>query len=105
MLRERIPWGFLLSSATAATLFLSTLSHPFFYDDYYYVEKNPAIRSITALPQAFREPFSFAAPGLYRPLTTVSYAVDFALFGLQPKGFHATNILLHALVSSLLFFV
>ncbi len=105
MLRERIAWGFFLCSGTAAMLFLSTLSHPFFYDDLYYVEKNPAIRSITGLPRAFREPFSFAAPGLYRPMTTVSYAVDFALFGTNPRGFHATNILLHAIVSGLLFFV
>lgn len=103
MLRERIPWGFLLCSGTAAILFLSILSHPFFYDDIFYVEKNPAIRSIASLPRAFREPFSFAAPGLYRPMTTVSYAVDFALFGANPHGFHATNILLHAIVSGLLF--
>jgi hypothetical protein len=32
----------------------------------------------------------------FRPLVVVSYAVDFALFGLQSWGFHLTNLLVHA---------
>src|SRR3989338_3476919 len=95
--------GFFLSAVAAAALFASTVTHPFFYDDGPYIEKNPLIRSITTIPRAFLQPFSPAAPGLYRPVTTAAYSVQYALFGLDPRGYHAVNILLHALVSSLVF--
>lgn len=34
--------------------------------------------------------------GHYQPLTYLSYAIDHALFGLDPAAYHRTNILLHA---------
>ncbi len=43
-------------------------------------------------------------PG-YRPLTTLTFALNHALGGLEPAGYHSVNVLLHALVSWLLFFV
>src|SRR3989344_4673378 len=95
--------GFFLTVVTAVALFSSTVVHPFFYDDIPYVAKNPAIRSLTTIPGAFLHPFSPAAPGLYRPVTTMSYTLQYALFGLDPRGYHATNVLLHAFVSGLLF--
>src|SRR3989344_5892833 len=95
--------GFFLTVVTAAALFSSTVVLPFFYDDIPYVAKNPAIRSLTTIPGAFLHPFSPAAPGLYRPVTTMSYTLQYALFGLDPRGYHATNVLLHAFVSGLLF--
>jgi protein O-mannosyl-transferase len=38
-----------------------------------------------------------------RPLINFSYAVDYALWGLNPFGFHLTNLLLHVLNVMLLF--
>ncbi len=32
----------------------------------------------------------------YRPVSTFSYALDYHLWGLDPRGFHTTNALLHA---------
>src|SRR5262245_12437397 len=42
------------------------------------------------------------APG-YRPLVTLTFALDRVLSGLAPAWMHAFNILLHALVSWLVF--
>ena len=39
----------------------------------------------------------------YTPLAWLSYAGDYALFGLNPVGYHLTNVLLHAL-NAVLFF-
>lgn len=39
----------------------------------------------------------------FRPLTTLSFAIDHAIWGLNPFGFHLTNTLLHLLVGLLLF--
>ena len=34
--------------------------------------------------------------GHWQPLTWLSYALDYKLYGLNPAGFHLTNVLLHA---------
>lgn len=41
--------------------------------------------------------------GPYQPLTWLSWALDFELWGLDARAFHATNLALHALASVLLF--
>ena len=38
----------------------------------------------------------------YRPLTTLTFAVNHQLHGLAPEGYHVVNILLHAAVSAVL---
>ncbi|MDA8098719.1 MAG: tetratricopeptide repeat protein [Nitrospiraceae bacterium] len=42
------------------------------------------------------------ASGNWMPVTWISYALDHALWGLRPAGFHLTNIVLHALNSGLI---
>jgi hypothetical protein len=41
----------------------------------------------------------------WHPLTWISYQVDGQLFGLEPWGYHLTNLLLHAANALLLFYV
>jgi len=41
----------------------------------------------------------------YRPLTTMSLALDYQIWRLYPFGYHLTNILMHALNSMLFFFL
>src|SRR5512135_2370934 len=65
------------------------------WDDDLYVVGNPHIR---ALGPAFFQwaLFSFDAAN-WHPLTWLSHALDYALWGLNPFGHHATSILLHGL--------
>jgi hypothetical protein len=46
-------------------------------------------------------------PGLryYRPVTALTFGLDYAVWGLNPFGFHLTNLMLHILVSLLIFFI
>ncbi|MCZ6767078.1 MAG: hypothetical protein O7D32_09125, partial [bacterium] len=39
----------------------------------------------------------------FRPVAVFSYSIDYAIWGLNPVGYHVTNLLIHALVSLLLF--
>lgn len=39
----------------------------------------------------------------YRPLVTLSYVIDYAIFGTSPAGYHLTNVVLHTLNVTLLF--
>jgi protein O-mannosyl-transferase len=65
------------------------------WDDPDYVYENPNIRSFDAkfIKWAFLK-FYFA---YWHPLTTVSYALDYAIWGLNPFGYHLTNVVLHGL--------
>ncbi len=92
----------------AALLFSGTRSHDFALDDVPLVRDNPAIRDLGRLPALFREPY-WSTPGenygLYRPVTIASLAVNRALTGEGPAGFHLGNVLLHAIASALAWFV
>jgi tetratricopeptide (TPR) repeat protein len=89
---------YLASSAALATfiLYLPALRNEFVgvWDDNAYVAENVAIRSVnlTFFRWAF---FDFHASN-WHPLTWISHAVDYALWGPNPLGHHLTNIILHA---------
>jgi len=47
--------------------------------------------------------FTTTHMGHYQPLTWLSYAVDHALWGMDPRGYHATNVLIHAVNAVLVY--
>lgn len=90
----------LLCSAAAlfgGVVYLNALHNPFVYDDYRTVLDNGSIRTLTNL----RSIFWYDAT---RPLVNFSYAIDRALWGPGPFGFHLTSVLLHML-NVVLFFL
>lgn len=83
-------------------VFSGSLGHGFVnWDDPCYVVDNPAIKGLDwpHLKQIFRT-FQF---GFYAPLSQVSLALDYALWGLNPSGYHLSSMLLHALNAVLVF--
>ncbi len=64
------------------------------WDDGTYVVDNPHIRSfnLSFFKWAF---FDFHASN-WHPLTWISHALDYAIWGLDPMGHHLTNNFLHA---------
>src|SRR5512135_3130084 len=64
------------------------------WDDIRYVVENPAIRTfdMAFLRWAFLD-FHISN---WHPLTWVSHALDYAIWGLDPMGHHLTSIVLHA---------
>jgi Tfp pilus assembly protein PilF len=73
-------------------------------DDHSYVLENPNIlRGITA--QNLLWALTTFDTTNWHPLTWFSYLVDAELFGLNPGGYHLTNLLFHLLNTILLFFV
>ena len=71
------------------------------FDDYKYVVQNPDLRdglTLRGLSKTLQPRFLN-----WIPLTSLSYQVDYALYGLEPGGYHLTNLLLHTLAAVLLF--
>lgn len=48
---------------------------------------------------------SYGGLGGYTPLVFLSYALEYRFFGLNPRAFHATNLLLHAMNALLIFWL
>ncbi|HXY78389.1 MAG TPA: hypothetical protein VEH47_06205 [Candidatus Acidoferrales bacterium] len=94
----------LLALATLA-LYNPVTRAPFLnYDDQVYVSDNPQVRaglSWNTLVWTFRTPEALD----WHPMTWLSYAVDGQMYGLNPAGYHTTNILLHAASAVLLFLI
>lgn len=110
MTRDPAPRASLVATAVVVVVlaallpFLGALACDFVLDDVALVRDNPLIRDVAGIPRLFSE--NYWAPhdqlNLYRPLTVASFAVNRALLGPEPRGFHAVNLVLHALTSVLL---
>ena len=84
------------AAAMAISVYLTSLHNPFVYDDYHTVIDNASIRSVTNLGAIFWHDVT-------RPIVNFSYAVDRAIWGQPPFGFHLTSVLFHAVNVVLLF--
>ncbi|MFC1856369.1 hypothetical protein ACFL2A_07530, partial [Thermodesulfobacteriota bacterium] len=81
-------------------LYSSTAEHEFVnFDDNKYVYENPYITEVNA--KNVKSIFSKTFVGNYQPISVMSYAVDRSISGLNPKGFHITNVMFHTLNSIL----
>ena len=65
----------------------------FIWDDDAYVTKNTTLESLDGLRRIW---FEFGAVPQYYPLVHTSFWIERHLWGLNPLGYHAVNILLHA---------
>lgn len=102
----RPPAGGWSAALLAALCLLNSIGGDFAYDDHPIVRDNPRIRSLTSLRDIWLRDWWYMPPGeesadpmrdrLYRPLTVFSFALNYALHGLWPAGFHAVNVLIHA---------
>ena len=90
---------FALIAAVGLAAYVNALSHPFVFDDIGAILENPTIRSIRS--SLFGGPFQLPTAG--RPLVNVAFALNYAVGGLQPWGYHAVNLLLHVACGALLF--
>lgn len=103
----RLQWAQLMSAALIASVSLVTFSStlrntflPLGFDDGL-ILYTPAIRSLTwEHVQSMATEFNRVN---YIPVTMLSFAVHYAVSGLEPFGYHLVNILLHASAALLVF--
>ncbi|HRK31906.1 MAG TPA: tetratricopeptide repeat protein, partial [Tepidisphaeraceae bacterium] len=80
----------------------------FIWDDDYYVVNNLALRTHAGIQQIWLGIFpnlsDYAAPQYY-PMTFTSLWIDYRIWGLNPVGYHLTNLILHAALAWTLFVV
>ena len=104
--RTRLTFLFSASIALISLIaFSGTLGGAVIWDDYSILENLARGRaSLNNFAGFFTDREAYHAPGeIYRPLYLLSFALDFVLYGSSPRGFHLTNIILHAVNSVLVF--
>jgi tetratricopeptide (TPR) repeat protein len=103
--------------AVNLSLFLPSMSGDFLWDDKVLVSENPYIlgpgflKKFLVLPwggfggmdEMSRELSRLGQ--FYRPFSSLSYWIDYKVWGLNPASFHLTNILLHTTNTMILFVV
>lgn len=96
---------FVFLALIAFAVYANSLSNGFVFDDESVVLGDPSLAKLSSIPQYFagQEGFQKVIGRYYRPVVSSSYAIDYAIWGLKPFGFHLTNVIIH-IVNSLLVF-
>ena len=98
---------FLVTIVLSFALFGNGINGDFVFDDRSVIVGNPLVENPSGIFKAFLNPYHFDRPqsGLYRPLTTVSYVLNWRLSPGQSQGFHLVNIFLHAAAGFLIYLI
>lgn len=101
----------LLVAALTGLIYANALQNEFVFDDGGLIVSNPQIRNLAQYPEYLKwdvnRPIQKASDrGItHRPLRTALLAVEYHLFGLNPAGYRAVNILFHAANGALVFLI
>jgi tetratricopeptide (TPR) repeat protein len=102
--------NFILACAAAIVLiaaaYAGSLHNSFHFDDSHVIETNSYIRSLRNIPLFFTDAHTFSSlpqNATYRPLVTLSLALDYAWGGgLEPRAFHLTQLALLLITGALI---
>jgi tetratricopeptide (TPR) repeat protein len=95
-------WLVALVILMTMAVYLDTLRYDFVWDDHRNILSSPVLSGSSPLLKSFSD-FTHTTNFTYRPLMSVSFALDLSIWGKNPMGFHLTNVLLHATVTFLVF--
>ncbi|MCC7349154.1 MAG: hypothetical protein IT446_01170 [Phycisphaerales bacterium] len=91
----------IVSALLAVALYAITLRGTYVYDDLYVLRQDPRLNDPGQWGRYLTEPYMPSIDLLYRPVTSISYAVQWWIHGDRPWAFHLVNVLLHAGVCAL----
>ncbi|PWU17013.1 MAG: hypothetical protein C5B48_16520 [Candidatus Rokuibacteriota bacterium] len=94
----------LLVVLVTMAVFLPALQNQFVnWDDDVNLVHNPEYRGLGW--HNLRWMFTTTLMGHWIPLTWISFGADFLAWGMNPIGYHATNVVLHAIAAAVFYFV
>jgi len=90
--------------AMAMLVYGNTLPNSFTFDDDAYILSNPAVTNLS-VSGLFQPAKADSVLRFFRPVAFATYELNWALAGAHPLGYHLFNLVLHTVVSLLLFLV
>lgn len=117
--RKWINLNIILIIAATAIVYANSLTNSFIWDDSAVIVDNDFIKSWKNFPRIFNRSYLTRISDIgdlgtrdigsgeasYRPIVTISYFIDYHLWGLNPFGFHLHNLILHITNAILLYFL
>ena len=104
LLLEWIWWGG-LPALLGAACYSNGLRGDLVHDDVFAIKENRDVLPTSPLLQLFLDNFwgesmsSVTSHKSYRPLTVLTFRLNYLLHGLEPLGYHLANVCLHVLVT------
>lgn len=102
--RDRMtPVAIAIVAVVAALVYANSVVNGFVLDDRFVVNDNALVHQLSGIWRAWVSPYwpPQHPAGQYRPLTIVSFTIDWVLSGGDPRWFHAVNVVWHAAASVL----
>lgn len=93
--RWRSAVGIVLIALTVLAIYRNSFQGAFIFDDRHSIVDNPHIRRLWPLWEV--------RAGMMRPVVAISFAINYALGGLDVWGYHAVNLLIHLCASLTLY--
>lgn len=102
--------GILLLTLAVTAVILSysnSLRGEFVLDDHPMIDRYDLVKNIKNIPKTFISSTSvFGTKNYYRPIQTISYILDYAVWKTNFIGFHISNVLFHvAAIVAIYFFI
>ena len=99
-----LPIAIIIVAAIVPYIFVPNFQ--FISDDHSLIEHNTLIKSNSILPILIRDFWAipgFKGSGYYRPLTTLSYWMQYHISGISSASFHIVNIVIHTIDALFIF--
>ncbi len=90
----------IIVGVVAVLAYTPALEAPFHFDDEAGILKNPSMWNVTNILDVVSY-----KPDLPRPVFNITLATDATLYGLEPYGFHVTNLVVHILCALLVWWL
>jgi protein O-mannosyl-transferase len=97
-------WLALAVAVVTFAIFVPALRNEFVrWDDFELLVQNPHYRGLGWSELGWM--FTTFHTGHYQPLSWITFAVDYLIWGMEPLGYHLTNLVLHAANAALFYFI
>lgn len=95
----RVPQAALFVAVLACVAFLNSFAGEFVFDDIHEIARNPGLEPLVPPWHAMFVGNKLPA----RPLPYLTFAIDRAIWGVRPFGYHLTNLAVHVIAALALF--
>ncbi|MBI3012462.1 MAG: hypothetical protein HYY63_02435, partial [Elusimicrobia bacterium] len=88
-------------------LYMGVLDAPFLFDDFANIVYNPDIQDISQIQKKliYRAGYGMGKNDPSRPVTFLSYALNYSFNNLNTLGYHAVNVFIHIFTAFFVFLI
>lgn len=105
MLNKQDKVFLLILVAITFILYANSFGNQLIWDNYFEIINNKYVQDFDVVKFFTKNYFAGSGEmeGFYRPIALLSFAVDYKIWGLNPFGFHLTNIILFILTAVIIY--